>query len=93
MIVSFRCHETEHIWEGHISKKLPRDIQERALRKLRLLDVAQNLEDLRMPPSNRLEILKGNRKGQMSLRINDQWRLCFMWNDGEALQVEIVDYH
>jgi proteic killer suppression protein len=93
MIVSFRCRETGRIWEGQVARKLPRDIQDRALRKLRQLHVAMVLEDLKMPPSNRLEILKGNRKGQMSLRINDQWRLCFIWKDGEASQVEIVDYH
>lgn len=93
MIVSFDCRETERIWEGQISRKLPRDIQDRALRKLRQLHVAMTLEDLKIPPSNRLEVLKGNRKGQMSLRINNQWRLCFIWKEGEASQVEIVDYH
>jgi proteic killer suppression protein len=93
MIVSFRCQDTEKIWRGVISRDLPRDIQDRALRKLRQLDAALTLEDLRNPPSNRLEVLKGRRKEQMSLRINDQWRLCFSWESGEAEDVEIIDYH
>ncbi|MDR3450270.1 MAG: type II toxin-antitoxin system RelE/ParE family toxin [Alphaproteobacteria bacterium] len=93
MIKSFACKETEAIWEGHLVHKLPREIQERALRKLRQLDASLSLDDLRMPPSNRLEQLKGDRKGWMSLRINGQWRLCFRWNNGEALDVKIVDYH
>jgi toxin HigB-1 len=93
MIRSFLCKETENIWEGRVSRKLPRDIQERALRKLRQLDAALTLEDLRNPPSNRLENLKGDKKGRMSIRINNQWRLCFHWHDGEATEIEIVDYH
>ena len=93
MIKSFHCKETEKIWDGIASRKFPADIQDRALRKLRLLDVARTLEDLREPPSNHLEALKGDRKGQMSIRINKQWRICFMWNEGEATGVEIVDYH
>ena len=93
MIKSFKCSETEGIWAGRSSRRLPRDIQNRGLRKLRQLDAANTLEDLRTPPSNRLEILKGNRKGQMSVRINDQWRICFRWHDGEVVEVEIVDYH
>lgn len=93
MIRSFGCKETEKIWEGQASRKLPRDIQNRALRKLRQLDAAMVLDDLKNPLSNHLEALKGNRKGQMSIRINDQWRVCFRWEDGEATGVEIVDYH
>lgn len=93
MIRSFTCRETAKIWDGVASRKLPRDIQDRALRKLRQLDAAQTVDDLRIPPSNRLEALHGNREGQMSIRINDQWRICFRWHDNEAFEVEIVDYH
>jgi len=93
MIRSFKCKETERIWEGNASRRLPRDIQDRAVRKLSVLDVARTPDDLKEPPSNRLEALKGDRKGQMSIRINKQWRICFVWNDGEATEVEIVDYH
>ncbi len=93
MIKGFKCEETEKIWEGRSSRRLPHNIQDRALRKLRQLDAALTLDDLRIPPSNHLEVLKGNRKGQMSIRINDQWRICFVWNDREATEVEIVDYH
>lgn len=93
MIVSFKCKETERIWQGRPSRKFPGDIQDRALRKLRLLDATRTVEDLRKPPGNRPEALKGNRAGQMSIRINDQWRICFVWADGDATDVEIVDYH
>ena len=93
MIISFKCKETEKIWRGHISRKLPRDIQEMALRKLRLIEASMKIEDLRIPPSNRLESLKGKRKGQHSIRINQQWRICFEWKDTNAMIVEIVDYH
>lgn len=93
MIRSFACKETEKIWEGVRSRIFPSDMQGRALRKLRMLDAAQNLNDLLVPPSNHLEALKGNRKGQMSIRVNDQWRICFIWQDNEAHDVEIVDYH
>ena len=93
MITSFACKETARIWDGEESRKFPRDIQDRALVKLRQLHAAQNLGDLVVPPSNRLKALKGERKGQMSIRINDQWRICFVWKDGEARDVEIVDYH
>ena len=93
MIRSFRCKETERLWQGISSRRLPRDIQDRALRKLRQLNAALTLDDLRNPPSNRLEILKGDRQGQMSIRINDRWRICFDWRDGEAHRLEIVDYH
>lgn len=93
MIQEFRCHETERIWNGHVSQVFPRDIQERARRKLRYLNDAVDLNDLRMPRGNRLEALRGKRAGQWSIRINDQWRICFVWRDGNAYQVEIVDYH
>ena len=93
MIKSFRCRETAKVWDGESSRKFPGDIQDRALRKLRQLDAARVLDDLRNPPGNRLEALQGARKGQMSLRINDQWRICFVWKDGDATEVEIVDYH
>lgn len=93
MIKSFKCKETSKIWEGSKSKKLPPDIQNRALRKLAQLDAATSLDDLKIPPSNNLEKLQGNRKGQMSIRVNNQWRICFEWQNGEALEVEIVDYH
>ena len=92
-IRSFRCKETERIWNGLRSKAFPPDMQDRALRKLRLLDAASTLDDLANPPSNRLKPLKGERKGQWSMRINDQWRICFRWNAGDAETVEIVDYH
>jgi proteic killer suppression protein len=93
MIRSFRCKETERIWQGDRSRKFPADIQDRALRKLRQLDASQTVEDLRHPPGNGLETLKGERAGQMSIRINDQWRICFRWADPDAHEVEIVDYH
>lgn len=93
MIRSFRCRETEKVWNGEASRKFPGDIQDRALRNLRQLDAAGTPDDLRNPPGNRLEALKGGRKGQMSLRINDQWRICFVWANGDAADVEIVDYH
>ncbi len=93
MIRSFACKETEKIWDGVRSRAFPSDMQDRALRKLRMLDAAQNVNDLRVPPSNHLEALKGNRKGQMSIRVNAQWRICFIWQDNEAHDVEIVDYH
>jgi len=93
MIASFRDRETTSIWEGERSRRLPSDIQNAALRNLRLLNAAQRLEDLRVPPANRLEALKGDRKGQHSIRINDQWRICFIWREGHAHEVEIVDYH
>jgi proteic killer suppression protein len=93
MIRSFNDKEVESIWQGAVSRRLPSDIQLVARRKLRMLNAAISLEDLRIPPANRLEALKGNRKGQYSIRINDQWRICFRWNDGDAHDVEIVDYH
>jgi len=93
VIISFACKETEKIWNAQKSRKFPADIQNRALKKLSLLDTAMALDDLRIFPGNRLESLSGNRKGQMSMRINDQWRICFVWNNGDAEDVEIVDYH
>lgn len=93
MIRSFTCKETKLIWQGTVSRKLPRDIQQIARRKLRMLNNAKLINDLRIPPNNRLEMLKGNRKGQYSIRINQQWRICFIWINGIADQVEIVDYH
>jgi proteic killer suppression protein len=93
MIASFRDKEAETIWDGRRSRRLPGDIQAVALRKLRLLNNARHLEDLRIPPANRLEALKGDRGGQHSIRINDQWRICFVWREGHAHEVEIVDYH
>jgi toxin HigB-1 len=93
VIRSFKCKETERIWQGRVSRAFPREIQDRALRKLRQLDAARTTADLRNPPSNRLESLKGDCAGQMSIRINEQWRICFRWANNDALEVEIVDYH
>jgi proteic killer suppression protein len=93
MIRSFASKETERLFRRQFSKKLPQDIQRRARVKLELLDAADRLEDLRIPPSNQLEKLSGDRKEQYSIRINDQWRLCFKWQDGDAYDVEITDYH
>lgn len=93
MIQGFADSETELIWTGHVSRRLPRDIQNTARRKLRLLNQAQLLNDLRVPPGNRLEALRGNRAGQYSIRINDQWRICFVWTEGGPRDVEIVDYY
>lgn len=93
MIQSFADPETELIWSGRRSRKLPPDIQNVALRKLRLLSQTKVLNDLRVPPGNRLEALKADRLGQHSIRINDQWRVCFVWHEGGPVDVEIVDYH
>ena len=93
MILSFKSKETERIWQGHTSRKFRADIQDRALRKLRQLDASRMVGDLRNPPGNRLEALKGERTGQMSIRINDEWRICFRWVGHDAHDVEIVDYH
>jgi proteic killer suppression protein len=93
MIASFRDTEAATIWEGRRSRRLPFDIQIVALRKPRLLNNAKRIDDLRVPPGNRLEALRGERQGQYSIRINDQWRICFVWREGHAHQVEIVDYH
>lgn len=95
MIVSFSCKETALIWNGERSGRLQADMQDIALRKLRMLNAAQRLDDLRVPPGNRLEQLKGARKGQWSIRINGQWRICFIWDHGQGgpSNVEIIDYH
>ena len=93
MILSFRCAETAGVWAGRFSRKLPQDIQQTALRKLRMLNNAARLSDLAVPPNNRLEALQGDRHGQHSIRINRQWRLCFVWTEGGPEGVEIVDYH
>ena len=93
MIRSFRDRETERIFQRTRSRKLPSDIQQTAIRKLRMLNRSTTLADLRVPPANRLEKLRGNRTGQYSIRINDQWRICFTWRNGDAYDVEIVDYH
>lgn len=93
MIQKFAELETEKIWSGRRSRKLPTAIQAVALRKLRILNNARVLQDLRVPPGNRLEALRGNRAGQHSIRINDQWRICFVWKEGGPADVEIVDYH
>ena len=93
VIRSFKCKETEKVFSRQVSRKLPRDIQQVALRKLRMLNRAMTLQDLRVPPANRLEKLRGDRAGQYSIRINDQWRICFEWREGDAYNVEITDYH
>jgi proteic killer suppression protein len=93
MIKSFRDKESEKIFNRHLSGKLPQDIQRVARKKLVILDAALELADLRIPAGNRLEALKGDRKGQHSIRINDRWRVCFKWSDGDAYNVEITDYH
>ena len=93
MIRSFADKRTAAIFAGHAVRGLPASIQQRARLKLVTIDAAGRLDDLRMPPGNRLETLRGNRRGQHSIRINDQWRLCFIWRDGAAWEVEIVDYH
>jgi len=93
VISSFRDTETAKIWQGQRSRRLPQDIQQAARRKLRMLNNARTLDDLRIPPANRLESPRGNRAGQHSIRINDQWRICFTWHEGHATDVEIVDYH
>jgi proteic killer suppression protein len=93
MIKTFRCKETEKLFLRQRSLRFPPDIYRITLRKLLLLDAADRLEDLRMPPGNRLEKLTGNRQGRHSIRVNDQWRICFRWSEGDAYEVEIVDYH
>lgn len=93
MIQSFANKETERLWLGYRSKKLPADIQNRASTKLGMIDAADTLEDLRLPPSNRLHELDRDRAGQHSVSINMKWRICFVWKDGNAYDVEIVDYH
>jgi proteic killer suppression protein len=93
MIISFRDKETGKIWEQQYSRKLPGDIQRIGLRKLIIINRAKDLEDLRIPPGNKLEKLTGNRQDQFSIRINNQWGICFYWKNGVASSVEITDYH
>ena len=93
MIQSFASDETERIWNGRRSRKLPADIQSRALAKLNMIDAAEALDDLKLPPGNRLHALSSDRAGQHSVSINMKWRICFLWKDGNAYDVEIVDYH
>jgi toxin HigB-1 len=93
MIKSFRCKETEKVFKREFSKKMSSDLQRLAYRKLMLLDAADLLDDLRVPPGNRLEKLSGDRQEQYSIRINDQWRICFRWSRSDAYDVEITDYH
>jgi proteic killer suppression protein len=93
MIQSFADPETKKIWQGMRSRRLPPDIQQGALRKLRMLNQARVLQDLRIPPGNRLELLKGDMAGQYSIRINQQWRICFTWQEGGPADVQIIDYH
>jgi proteic killer suppression protein len=93
VIRSFGDKETELVWTGQRSRRLPSDIQKRALDKLMMIHAAESIDDLKSPPSNRLHALKGDRVGQHSVSINDQWRICFVWKDGDAEDVEIVDYH
>ena len=93
MIQSFACTDTERLFHRERPKRFPHSIHRVAFRKLRMLHRARTLQDLRVPPGNRLESLKGGRKGQFSIRVNDQFRICFTWQSGDAFEVEIVDYH
>ena len=93
MIVNFGNKETEKIWNGIVSKKLPREIQDVGRRKLRMINNSSDVTDLRIPPANRLEKLKGDLKEFYSIRINNQWRIIFKWENGNAFEVEIMDYH
>ena len=93
MILSFADKETERIWNGEVSRRLPIEIQSIARRKLRMINNARRLDDIRVPPANRLEALKGDMKGQHSIRVNDQWRICFRWSNAGVSDVRIMDYH
>jgi proteic killer suppression protein len=93
MIVSFRAKETERLWQSGRSRRLPSDLQLRAFKKLAILNAAVTLDNLKVPPGNQLEALRGSRAGQHSIRVNDQYRVCFVWRDGNAFEVEIADYH
>jgi proteic killer suppression protein len=93
MIRSFACGATEELFQRGRPRRFPASLHRTALRKLRMLHRATTLDDLRIPPGNRLEALKGDRKGQHSIRVNDQYRVCFVWRSGDAFSVEIVDYH
>jgi len=93
MIISFKDKETQKIWAGIVSAKLPFEIQQTARRKLRMINNSQNINDLRIPPANRLEKLQGDLKNKYSIRINDQWRIVFGWDGSNSCEVEIIDYH
>lgn len=93
MIKSFKDRDSQKVFEGKYSKKVPKDLTRTAERKLRILNRAESLDDLRIPPGNRLEALKGNRKDQWSIRVNDQFRICFAWKETDAYDVELIDYH
>ena len=93
MIRTFKCRDTERIWDMQPARRFPAEVHRAARRKLVMLDAAQAVQDLRLPPGNRLEALKGDRTGQYSIRVNDQYRLCFVWNGRDAEDVELVDYH
>jgi proteic killer suppression protein len=93
MVRSFGTKHTQEIWDGNQVRLIPVDVQHVARRKLRMINNAQSLQELRVPPNNRLEKLKGERAGQFSIRVNRQWRICFRWTDGDAHDVELVDYH
>jgi proteic killer suppression protein len=93
MIASFRDRETERLWQSGKSRHLPADLQLRAFKKLAILNAAVTLDNLKVPPGNHLEALRGSRSGQHSIRVNDQYRVCFVWRGGDAFQVEVVDYH
>ena len=93
MIISFKDREVERIWNGSVSAKLPFEIQHTARRKLRMIHNSQNINDLRIPPGNRLEKLHGDLKDKYSIRINDRWRITFCWEDGNSSEIEIIDYH
>ncbi len=93
MIKTFADKQTAAIFEGYLVRKLPREIQQTARRKLKQIDSATTIDSLRVPPGNRLELLKGDRAGQWSIRINDQWRICLRWKSGDVFDVEITDYH
>jgi proteic killer suppression protein len=93
VILDFACAETERLFRAEMSRRFPSEIQRTARRKLLSLHAAKEIQNMAVPPGNRLEILKGARRGQYSIRINDQWRICFRWREGNAFQVEIVDYH
>jgi proteic killer suppression protein len=93
MIKSFKCKESAGLFNGMFSRKLPQDIQKKAAVKLKILNAASVIDTLRIPPSNNLERLHGDREGQYSIRINEQWRICFIWQDNDAYNVEIADYH
>jgi toxin HigB-1 len=93
MIVSFRDKETERLWQSGKNRRLPADLQRRAFKKLAILNAAVTLDNLKVPPGNQLEALRGNRAGQYSIRVSNQYRVCFVWRGGNAFEVEIVDYH